>query len=61
MRDVEPPARRRGLYKTNIALVYLSIIDDYGLAGVRRQLGALGMKHIGTSKYYRYLTYVFSA
>lgn len=49
--------KKTAVYKTNIGLVYLSIIDDFGLAGLRRLLGLLGMPSIGKYKYYRRLRY----
>lgn len=51
---------RKDLYKTNVGLVYASIIDDFGLAGVRRLLGILGRPTIGTGEYYRYLRYIYN-
>lgn len=51
--------RKTSIYRTNIALIYLSVIDDTGAAGVKRMLGALGMRTMGNFKYYRHLQYMF--
>ena len=54
-----PHSRVKGFYKTNVALVYLSILD-YGFAGLRRLLGVLGIPPIGNSAYYRHVNFIYS-
>ena len=60
--EVVKAGRRRTskIYKTNISLTYLSVIDDIGFAGIRRMMGVLGMKPIGKFKYYRHPSYLFA-
>lgn len=60
-RRTAPVQQKNTIFKTNVGIIYLSIIDDFGLAGARRLLGVLGMQNIGNYKYYRYLEYIFAA
>ena len=46
------------IYKTNLAIIYHSVIEDYGFAGLKRLQAALGMPVMGNYKYGRYLTYL---
>lgn len=59
--EVVKAGRRRTsrICRTNIALIYLSVIEDTGFAGLRRMLGVLGSEPIGKFKYYRHLRYLF--
>lgn len=57
--EVEVGRNKKKIGKTNIALLYLSVIEDAGFAGVRRMMGALGMPPVGKCKYYRHLTYLY--
>ena len=48
---VEVGSHKKKIGRTNIALIYLSVIEDTGFAGVRRMMGALGMPPVGNFKY----------
>ena len=45
-------------FERNASLVYHSIIDGYGIAGLKRLLGILGMPTMGFYKYYRYVAFL---
>lgn len=46
--------------RTNTLLTHLSVVDDTGVAGVRRMLGVLGMSPIAKFQYYKHLRHLFS-
>lgn len=47
------------VFKSNAALIYHSILEDYGFAGMKRLQAAMGIKPMGNYKFGRYLKYLY--
>ena len=47
------------IYKTNVCIIYHSLLEDYGFSGIKRIQGALGIPVMGNYKYARYLRYIY--
>ena len=48
------------IFKINASLIYHCIIEDYGIRGLKRLQGILGIKPMGGYKFGRYLKYLYS-
>ena len=62
-KDVSEPIKlfekdKAVIWDTNAKMVYSTLVDDIGRAGMNRFLGALGKKPMGAFKYYRYLNFI---
>ncbi|XP_064119169.1 uncharacterized protein LOC135224248 [Macrobrachium nipponense] len=56
---ISTEGRKAPIYKTNVAVIYHSLLEDYGFAGLKRLQGTLGIKPMGNSKYSRHLRYLY--